>query len=91
MTTPADAPVTQRELAAAVQAAQISTQMTEVIKDVAELRAETRAWQERHTRAHDSAESARQAGRRWLITTGLAAAVGIAGLYPLVIALAHLH
>jgi CHASE3 domain sensor protein len=86
-----DSPVTQRELTAAVQSAQLSTQLAEVIKDLSELRTETRVWQDRHTRDHSEAERARQAGRRWLITTGIAAAVGIAGLYPLMIALAHLH
>lgn len=86
-----DTPVTQRELTQAVQSAQLSTQLAEVIKDLAELRTETRVWQDRHETAHTAAESARMAGRRWLITTGIAAAIGIAGLYPLVIALAHIH
>lgn len=83
--------MTQRELAAAVQAAALSTQMAEVIKDVAELRGETKLWQQEHDRAHIAAEEARISGRRWLITTGIAAGVGIIGLYPLVILLAHLH
>jgi CHASE3 domain sensor protein len=84
-----EAPVTQRELAAAVQSAQLSTQMAEVIKDIAELRSETRVWQQGHVRAHDAAEVARVTGRRWLITTGIAAAVALIGLYPLIITLAH--
>lgn len=86
-----DAPVTQRELTQAVQSAQLSTQLAEVIKDLAELRTETRVWQDRHARDHTETERARMAGRRWLISTGVAAAIGIAGLYPLVIALAHIH
>jgi hypothetical protein len=84
-------PVTQRELTQAVQSAQLSTQLAEVIKDLAELRTETRVWQDRHARDHTETEKARVTGRRWLITTGVAAAIGIAGLYPLVIALARLH
>lgn len=91
MTGDSEAPVTQRELTAAVQSAQLSTQLAEVIKDLAELRTETRVWQDRHARDHTETEKSRVAGRRWLITTGVAAAIGIAGLYPLVIALAHLH
>lgn len=64
--------------------AALSVQLAEVVKDLAELKADTRAWQQGHEKQHADAEQARVNGRRWLISVGIAGVAAVAGLYPLV-------
>jgi hypothetical protein len=50
----------------------IQNQITDLIKEVAELKQETRAWQTTHETQHEKDERDRTTGRRWLVGTGIA-------------------
>jgi hypothetical protein len=69
-----DEPITQRDLMNAVQDATLATQITTVVRDIAELktgvtrdiaelRSERRAWQDSHEAAHREDEKTRSAQR----------------------------
>jgi hypothetical protein len=74
-----DAPITQRDLAAAVQAATLSSQVAELSKDVAELKANVDHRLNDHEHQHDKEAAARVVSRRWLIGTAIAFLVAIEG------------
>lgn len=63
----------------------IQLQVTELIKDVTELRADTRTWQEGHGRQHAADQRDRVTGRRWLIGTAIAGIVAMAAILGLLL------
>ena len=70
----------------------IQVQITDLVKDLAELKGETRAWQEAHSAAHAQEARDRVMGRRWLIGTGIAGIVAMATAVGLLIDIAaHVH
>jgi hypothetical protein len=69
--------------------AAISVQMTEVIKDVAEVRNELSQFREAHVRQHEREAAARTMSRRW--AWGFAA-VGVGSVWaPLLYLVTHIH
>ena len=70
----------------------LQTQVRELAHDLAELKGETRTWQESHDRAHIQENRDRLAGRRWLIATGVAGVASMAAAIGLLIDIAaHVH
>ena len=77
----------------------VGVQVTEVIKDVADVRAELRAdvaelrdTLERHNDRHDQENRSRLAGRRWALGFAAAAAASVVTIVSLLINIAqHLH
>jgi hypothetical protein len=74
----------------------VAVQLTEVIKDVSDVRLELRQDVRElrddlagHRREHETEERARVAGRRWMIATVVAALVAIEA--PLGYVITHLH
>jgi hypothetical protein len=59
----------------------IQTQLTDLVKDVTELKTEVNSRFDSHQRVHDQDKIDRINGRRWLIATIIGAAASIAGLY----------
>jgi len=89
-----DDPVTQRDLANAVQGATLSVQLAEVIKDIADLRRETQAWQDKHEAQHVESETRRKeeardrkSGRRWMIGTVISMFFLLVAIFGLVLQL----
>jgi len=77
------------DVSSAGTSAAISVQMTEVLKDVAEVRSEVRQFRDVHESLHAREAAQRVTGRRW--AWGLAA-VGVGSLWaPLVYLVAHIH
>jgi hypothetical protein len=66
----------------------LQSQMIEVAKDVAELKAEAHAWQITHERQHQADTAERTSGRRWLITTAIAALALLVTALALLISIA---
>lgn len=61
----------------------LQQQVRELSTDLAELKGETRAWQQGHNQTHESEQRDRVAGRRWLVgigVAGLASAAAVIGL-----------
>lgn len=77
----------------------VGVQVSEVIKDVADVRAELRADVaelradfEKHNRRHDDEDKARVTGRRWALGFAAAAAASIATIIGMLVTIAqHLH
>lgn len=74
----------------------VAVQLTEVIKDVADVRAELRADVKdlrgdlaNHRAEHEADARARVSGRRWLIGAATAALLAVEG--PLAYVISHLH
>jgi hypothetical protein len=77
---------------AAVQRTALSVQMTEVIKDIAELKADSRARWDHHEAQHTTEAQTRLVGRRWLIAIGVACLGSMAAVLGLLIQiLGHVH
>ena len=66
----------------------VQTQLTDVIKDVLELKSEINKRFEEHQRQHERDETTRSSNRRWTLGFGVAVLAAIGGLYPY---LAQLH
>ncbi len=66
----------------------VQTQLTDVIKDMVELKTEVNKRFEEHQRQHTRDEDSRSANRRWAWSFGIAVLAMLGGLYPY---LAHLH
>lgn len=70
----------------------LQAQMTEVVKDLAELKADVNARFEAHTRQHDQDRRERVTGRRWLIGTGIAGLMAMSAVAGLLVeVLMHVH
>ena len=77
----------------------VGVQVSEVIKDVADVRAELRAdvaelraTLEQHDRRHDQENQARVTGRRWALGFAAAGAASIATIIGMLVTIAqHLH
>lgn len=70
----------------------IQVQITELAKDLAELKGETNAWQASHERQHSDDVAARTMGRRWMIGSviaGAAAAGTIIAMLADIVAQVH--
>ena len=63
----------------------IQTQLTDLVKDLAEMKSEMNNRFEAHQRVHDQDHRDRISGRRWLITTGIAGLVSMATVVGLLI------
>ena len=81
---------TRRELDRGVITLQ--AQMRELHTDLAELKGETRAWQQAHTAAHETDQRDRVSGRRWLIGVGIAGVASMSAVAGLLVdVLMHIH
>lgn len=70
----------------------LQAQMTDLAKDVAELKGESHTWQEAHERQHMADAAERVSGRRWLVTTAIAGLASMATAIGLLIDIAsHVH
>jgi hypothetical protein len=67
----------------------VQTQLTDVIKDVTELKAEMNARFSSHQQQHDRDETARAANRRWAVGLAVAMLGAVGGLYPYLSAITH--
>lgn len=63
----------------------LQAQMTDLAKDLAELKGESRTWQNAHEQQHLSSDRERVAGRRWLVTTAVAGLASMAAVIGLLI------
>jgi hypothetical protein len=66
----------------------LQAQVRELAHDMAELKGETRTWQAAHDTQHQSEARERISGRRWMITTSIAALVGLVAVLGLLIDIA---
>ena len=78
----------QRRLDASSTSA-LSVQMTEVIKDVGEVKSDLGKFKDEHLRAHRDEERTRQSTRRWAWGFAVAALTLVEG--PLVLLLTHMR
>lgn len=70
----------------------LQAQVRELATDLAELKGETRTWQEGHDRTHAAEQHDRTAGRRWLIGAGIAGVASMAAVVGLLFdILSHVH
>ena len=70
----------------------IQIQMTDLVKDVAELKTEMSARFAAHQRVHDQDHTDRVTGRRWLIGTGVAGLAAMAAVMAMLYdILQHIH
>lgn len=70
----------------------LQSQLTDLAKDMAELKGESRTWQQTHEHQHQADAAERLSGRRWLVTTAIAAlALLITAIGLLVGIVAHMH
>jgi hypothetical protein len=67
----------------------VQSQLTDVIRDVVELKAEINSRFSDHARQHERDEDQRLSGRRWALAFAVTVVTAIGGLYPLVINLHH--
>ena len=65
--------------------ATMQMQLTDLIKDVVELKVDMNARFEAHQKVHDQDQKARVTGRRWMTTTVIAALVLVAGVLSLLV------
>jgi hypothetical protein len=63
----------------------VQAQLTEVVKDLAELKASGESWQVKHTVEHADEKRERVTGRRWLIGAVLTATGVLGGIVGLLI------
>lgn len=61
----------------------LQTQVMELIKDLAELRAQAGSWQERHDSQHAADTRERVIGRRWVVGTCIAIVVMLTAVLTL--------
>jgi TolA-binding protein len=70
----------------------LQSQITDMIKDIAELKTDLNTRFEAHQRIHDQDHQDRISGRRWLIATGIAGLGSMGGVWALLWdILQHLH
>lgn len=70
----------------------IQLQVGELVKDLADMRAETRTWQGQHERSHERDARDRITARRWLIGVGVAGVAAMTTVIGLLIDIAsHVH
>lgn len=69
----------------------VQSQLIEVVKDVAELRADMNSRFDAHAKAHEQADRDRVTGRRWLIGTALVGIGAMSGLYVMILDLISRH
>ena len=70
----------------------IQAQLTDVVRDITELKAEMSTRFEAHQRVHDQDHRDRVQGRRWLIGTAIAGLVAMAAALTLLVdILGHVH
>lgn len=70
----------------------IQAQLTDVVRDIIELKTEMNGRFEAHQRVHDQDHRERVQGRRWLIGTGIAGLVAMAAAITLLLdILSHIH
>lgn len=70
----------------------VQAQLTDVVKNLAEMKSEVNTRFEAHQRVHDRDEQARVSGRRWMIATTATMLGGLAGVLGLLVEiLQHLH
>lgn len=67
----------------------VQQQLTDVIKDVLELKTEISSRFAEHQRQHEREENDRAANRRWLVGLGIAMLGAVGGLYPYLHAVSH--
>lgn len=66
----------------------LQAQVTDLVKDVVELKADMNTRFQAHQRQHEVAERERRAGRRWLIGTVIAALVVLVAILTLLLQIA---
>lgn len=70
----------------------IDAKLTEVAADVAELKTEAHGWQQSHERQHEAETAERTTGRRWLVSTLIAALALLVTAVGLLVSInAHVH
>lgn len=70
----------------------IQTQLTDLVKDMTEMKSEMNSRFEAHQRVHDQDHNDRISGRRWLIGTGIAGIAAMAALVAMMWdVLQHVH
>ena len=70
----------------------LQAQLTDLAKDMAELKGESRTWQQAHESQHQADAAERVSGRRWLVTTAIAGLASMAAAIGLLIDIAaHVH
>jgi hypothetical protein len=70
----------------------MQVQLTDLLKDVIELKTDVGVRFDAHEREHDKDEDKRVQARRWLIGAGIAGAASVAAVVGLLIdVLSHLH
>lgn len=70
----------------------LQLQVTEIVADLTQMRADTRAWQTEHERQHEQERRERIVGRRWLVGTGIAGLASMAAVISMLIELlSHVH
>lgn len=67
----------------------IQTQLTEVVKDVTELKSEVNSRFAEHQRQHEREQADRAVNRRWGIGLAVAVLAAVGGLYPYLHAIIH--
>ncbi len=65
---------------------QIQSQLTDVIKDVVELKSELTSRFAEHSRLHERDEDQRTSARRWSLAFAVTVIGAVGGLYPLLLA-----
>jgi hypothetical protein len=63
----------------------IQAQLTDLVKDVTEMKSEMNSRFEAHQRVHDQDHRDRAAGRRWLVGTGIAALMAMVAVLGLLV------
>lgn len=84
-----DAPITQQDLAAAVQSATLSAQLTGLVKDVSDLRRDFSDHEKAHEDERKTREQRHSANLRWAIGLAVTLLASNGGVIAIVIT--HLH
>ena len=70
----------------------IQAQVTDLIKDTADFRDETRGWQRHHEGQHEQDQRDRTIARRWLVGAGIAGLASMATVITMLLdVLSHVH
>lgn len=67
----------------------LQQQITDLIKDVLEIKADTSRQLREHEQAHERERRERTSSRRWAAGTAVGLLAALAGLYPLIILAVH--